>query len=186
MMYFCENPKTIENPIVTKGIPEMTHRDGTTIKNEWNAMAQKNPYYFSVAHKEFLDLDSINIDSYWASGKLNVENNLKKAQLHRTKSLDMLEIGCGCGRMTHTFAKLFRHVYAIDVSDVYIKMAKGYWGGLKNVDFIIGDGTNVNIPKLVPPGSGKIRHDLKHTDRAISPVRPYAAGWHCILRATPL
>jgi ubiquinone/menaquinone biosynthesis C-methylase UbiE len=47
------------------------------------------------------------------------------------------------GRMTHYFAKRFMHIYALDVSEEMIHNARGYWGKLMNVSFIVGNGSDL-------------------------------------------
>lgn len=44
----------------------------------------------------------------------------------------------------------------------------------------------VNLPKLVPNESGKIRHVGWHIDRVVSPVMPHGDEWHCTLPAIAL
>jgi len=42
----------------------------------------------------------------------------------------MLEVGCGAGRMTGSFASLFETVYALDISQEMIQVAKSESGAV--------------------------------------------------------
>jgi len=120
------------------------------MRKEWNILARKNPYYLTIAKEEFLDLENIEIDNYFTSGRENVDRLLKKVKLRNPKSMNMAEIGCGFGRMTHRFSEIFNHVYAIDVSDEFIKKATYHFHHLENVDFILGDGATL---QEIPTGT---------------------------------
>jgi ubiquinone/menaquinone biosynthesis C-methylase UbiE len=57
--------------------------------------------------------------------------------------LNVLEIGCGVGRMTRTLARLFGHVTAVDVSSKMIERATVNLRDLDNVSLIVGDGASL-------------------------------------------
>lgn len=59
--------------------------------------------------------------------------------------LTLLEIGCGAGRMSRALASRFKLVYAYDVSDRYIRIAKEN-SHLKNVVFRLND--SVSFPEI--------------------------------------
>jgi ubiquinone/menaquinone biosynthesis C-methylase UbiE len=46
--------------------------------------------------------------------------------------------------MTQAFARRFAKVWAFDVSSVMIEKAKAHWGHLKNVEFVLGNGQDLN------------------------------------------
>jgi SAM-dependent methyltransferase len=52
----------------------------------------------------------------------------------------MLEVGCGTGRMTRTFAKRFSRVFALDISVEMLKRAQTLNAELENVTWLHGDG----------------------------------------------
>jgi ubiquinone/menaquinone biosynthesis C-methylase UbiE len=53
-----------------------------------------------------------------------------------------LEIGCGAGRMPRALSTRFNLVYAYDVSDSYIQIAKNKNKQLSNIIFRANDGTS--------------------------------------------
>jgi len=56
----------------------------------------------------------------------------------------MLEIGCGIGRQTRGFSKMFAEVYGIDISGVMISKAKELNGHLKNVKMMKTNGLDLS------------------------------------------
>ena len=53
----------------------------------------------------------------------------------------MLEVGCGAGRMTGSFARRFVTVNALDISTTMQDFAKENLAEFRNIHWIIGDGT---------------------------------------------
>lgn len=109
------------------------------IQKQWDHLAQQNPFYSIASWDEFQKLEQVNLELFWRSGSEDVDRFIEKIGLVDTQHLDMLELGCGIGRMTHRFSELFRYVYAIDVSSEMLKLARKYWGHLRNVEFILGN-----------------------------------------------
>jgi SAM-dependent methyltransferase len=56
----------------------------------------------------------------------------------------MLELGCGAGRMTRSFASRFSHVYAFDISTEMLGHAKSLFPKASNVDWILGNGFDLS------------------------------------------
>jgi SAM-dependent methyltransferase len=56
---------------------------------------------------------------------------------------DVVEIGCGTGRMTEWFARDFRKVAALDVSPAMIEAARQRLGHLSNIRFHAGSGADL-------------------------------------------
>jgi SAM-dependent methyltransferase len=52
----------------------------------------------------------------------------------------MLEIGCGVGRVTRSFAKRFARVYALDVSEEMLQRARDLHPGYENITWLRGGG----------------------------------------------
>lgn len=113
------------------------------MQEEWNAMASRNPFFSITSWPDFEDEQQLNLDFFWKIGALHGKNLLDYLQLRDTEQMDMLEIGCGLGRMTHYFAQRFRKVDALDISEVMIERAKRYWQDLENVDFYTSSGADL-------------------------------------------
>ena len=114
--------------------------DGREMAREWDAIARRNPYYGVVSWPDFQDPTCIDEARFDESGRIQAVTFLRRLGLRDTASLEMVEIGCGLGRMTHEFARRFRLVYALDVSAEMIGRARARWGGLANVRFLVGSG----------------------------------------------
>jgi ubiquinone/menaquinone biosynthesis C-methylase UbiE len=61
--------------------------------------------------------------------------------------LQMLEVGCGIGRMTRMLARIFGHVTGVDVSDEMIRQARQNLSDLTNVTLEVGDGATLQSLK---------------------------------------
>lgn len=108
------------------------------MKREWNERAEKNAYHYVLTHREKWD-----DESFFKWGEIQTRAVIDK--FLKDKAFDpanktMLEIGCGAGRMTCHLASRFESVYAYDVSDRYIQIAREKNGQLDNVFFHVNDG----------------------------------------------
>ena len=108
------------------------------MREEWNERARKNTYhYVSTSRKDWDD------PAFFEWGEkqvtLFVDKFLELKSLIPAQMV-VLEIGCGAGRLTRAFARRFKRVYAYDVSDVYIALAKGKNSHLENTSFFTNDG----------------------------------------------
>ena len=56
----------------------------------------------------------------------------------------MLEVGCGAGRMTASFARRFASVYALDISEEMQNLAKQHLAEFQNIHWVLGDGTSLS------------------------------------------
>lgn len=113
------------------------------MKNQWDKMAKMNPFFSITSWPDFENGNNINLDFFWEIGKIHAQNLLSYARIDNTANMTMTEIGCGLGRMTHYFSQKFRKVYAIDISKEMIEKAKQYWKHLSNVEFLTGNGYNL-------------------------------------------
>lgn len=116
------------------------------MRQQWNEMASCNPFFSITSWPDFEDQNHLDINFFWKIGQIHSRNLLtyiKLNDLSKTSKLDMVEIGCGLGRMTHDFATRFNKVYALDISEKMIEGAKFHWGNLANVNFISSDGKSL-------------------------------------------
>src|SRR5207249_10893065 len=91
-------------------------RDRLRMCQEWDEIAQLNPFFGILSWPEFQDPACIDEQKFELSGKIQAENFLASIGMEETPHLKMLEIGCGLGRMTHRSAGLFNGLCAVDVS----------------------------------------------------------------------
>jgi ubiquinone/menaquinone biosynthesis C-methylase UbiE len=109
-----------------------------TMKSEWNKRAEKNAYHYVSTFREEWDNESF---YKWGETQTHaVIDRFLKDQSFDPIDKTVLEIGCGAGRMSRALASRFKIVYAYDVSDVYIQLAKANNSQIKNIIFRANDG----------------------------------------------
>lgn len=111
------------------------------MRRDWNERARKDAFHYIASWKD----DWIE-ENFFASGEADyrqfVESALAQLRLAPGESL-MAELGCGAGRMTRAFAKRFRSVTAIDISEEMQSRAKGYLKDSGNVRWVLADGVTL-------------------------------------------
>jgi len=114
------------------------------MKKEWDQRALKNAYHFVSTFREEWD-----DESFFRWGEVQTQAVIDK--FFKDLKIDpsdfiVLEIGCGAGRMSRALASRFKLVYAYDVSDRYIQIAKKKNSHLQNVVFHSNDG--LSFPEI--------------------------------------
>jgi ubiquinone/menaquinone biosynthesis C-methylase UbiE len=114
------------------------------MKKDWDTRALKNAYhYISSFRNEWDD------DSFFRWGEIQTQAVIDKFFLDLKidpAKLVILEIGCGAGRMSRALSSRFKFVYAYDVSDEYIKIAKKKNRNVQNIVFRSNDG--LSFPEI--------------------------------------
>lgn len=82
-------------------------------------------------------------DDFAASGRRETDVFLAHAGLVPDRSLTVLEIGCGIGRMTARLAEVYGRVIALDVSQVMLDQAEQALAGRDNVTYVLGSGSDL-------------------------------------------
>lgn len=106
----------------------------------WNERAEEDPFHY-VDNRE--KLGSPNEESFWAGGEQVVQQLFEDLGVALAGDEDVVEIGCGIGRLTRALARRARSVQAVDVSEVMIEKAREYNPQLANVRWIHGDGATL-------------------------------------------
>ncbi|MBD5503061.1 MAG: class I SAM-dependent methyltransferase [Lachnospiraceae bacterium] len=110
-------------------------------KRAWEKLGKEEPYFSVITHDEMKTeniTDQI-ISEFFLSGNANameIVNTLKRNGLENAENLDILELGCGCGRITKSLVQNFRHVNAVDISEGNLKIAKEHIDS-SNVEFFL-------------------------------------------------
>lgn len=110
-------------------------------KRTWEKLGKEEPY-FSVITQDEMKTENITdqiISQFFLSGNANtmeIVNSLKRNGLEHTEKLNILELGCGCGRITQSLVQNFRYVNAVDISEGNLKIAKEYVDS-SNVEFFL-------------------------------------------------
>jgi 2-polyprenyl-3-methyl-5-hydroxy-6-metoxy-1,4-benzoquinol methylase len=116
------------------------------MKESWEEKARVNAYHW---------VDSTEVDwdkeKYYQKGKTDVENyflsHLRSSGIseEKMKSMNVLDIGCGTGRLMRGMAPYFASVDGIDISDEMISKAKVDNAEIKNLSFHVGDGVSLDV-----------------------------------------
>ena len=109
-----------------------------SMRRDWNERARKDAFLYIASWK-----DNWDEESFFASGEADyqhlVEPVLSELAVNPAVS-SMAELGCGAGRMTRAFARQFRSVTAIDISEEMQSRAKKYLGEFTNIQWVLCDG----------------------------------------------
>jgi ubiquinone/menaquinone biosynthesis C-methylase UbiE len=152
----------------------------TRMRRDWDDRARKNAFHYIASWRGNWELES-----FLSSGEEDFERLV--APILRRNGLPatgeaMLELGCGAGRMTHSFARRFKHVYALDISPQMLQRAKKIHSDKSNIGWLLGNGANLACVKsnsldfvfsyLVLqhlPGEALIRRYLEELLRVLRP-----------------
>jgi SAM-dependent methyltransferase len=115
----------------------------SAMRQDWNERARKDAFYYVATWRQ-----DWTVETFLESGE---EEYLKLVQpvLHELQFVpegaSMLEVGCGAGRMTASFARRFATVYALDISEEMQNLAKKHLACFENIHWVLGDGTNLSV-----------------------------------------
>jgi ubiquinone/menaquinone biosynthesis C-methylase UbiE len=108
------------------------------MRRDWDERARRNAFHYIASWRD--DWDDV---SFFESGEQDylrfVHPVLQKLRFEPAAK-SMAELGCGAGRMTHSFASRFRTVCAVDISAEMQARAKCYLQSLSNIQWIVSDG----------------------------------------------
>jgi SAM-dependent methyltransferase len=111
------------------------------MSRDWDARARKNAFHYIASWRKEWDLES-----FIGSGEEDFERLvvpvLARCGLPATGK-SMLELGCGAGRMTASFAKRFERVYALDLSHEMLSRARRMHAEQKNILWLLNSGADL-------------------------------------------
>ncbi|MDE6567749.1 MAG: class I SAM-dependent methyltransferase [Lachnospiraceae bacterium] len=99
----------------------------------WGKLGEEEPYWSVLTSDEYKmeNLNSDVVENFYNSGRYDTScigvtliRNGRINNLNEMKNLDIVEIGCGCGRITKSLAENFRKVIAVDISKGNLEIAK--------------------------------------------------------------
>jgi SAM-dependent methyltransferase len=108
----------------------------------WDQKARENALFFV---DDRVDYDSPDVQAFWRGGEEALGYMLDATGLTIGPDEEIVDIGCGVGRMTRALAGRARHVYGVDVSSEMIARAKQSNPELENVDWLHGDGQSLSV-----------------------------------------
>lgn len=109
------------------------------MKRDWDYRAKENAKWFINTFKLHQS-----DEEFYATGMVDIErfvlNDPILSEGRDLKSLRILEIGCGIGRMTKHLAQIYGEVHGVDVSAEMIDLARARFRGSNNVFFYESNG----------------------------------------------
>ena len=113
-----------------------------SMRRDWDERARKNPYFYIASWRK--DWDE---ESFFRSGEEDYRR-LVSPVLERhefaPRGKTMLELGCGAGRMSRSFAAEFDRVLAIDVSAEMLNRARALNRDFENITWVQGNGSDMS------------------------------------------
>ena len=113
----------------------------STMRREWDERAKKDAFYYIASWQKSWDSGQ-----FFESGERDYQSLVAPAlsSLHfEPGDKAMLEIGCGIGRMTRSFARRFASVYALDVSIEMLRQGSALHSDGARVLWINGNGADL-------------------------------------------
>jgi SAM-dependent methyltransferase len=114
-------------------------REGA-MREFWDARAAEDAFYFVDNRLEYGRPDA---ERFWAGGAEVLDVMLPPLGVSVDPGDEIVEIGCGVGRVTRALAERGASVRAIDVSPAMLDRARALNPGLANVRWLLGDGRSL-------------------------------------------
>jgi len=111
------------------------------MRQDWNERARKDAFLYIASWK-----DNWSEESFFASGETDYQRLVEPVASwlgFTPAECAMAELGCGAGRMTRAFARRFRSVTAIDISEEMQARARSYLKDTGNVSWVLTDGASL-------------------------------------------
>lgn len=106
----------------------------------WDERAAEDAFFF-VDNR--LDYGAPDLDEFWAQGERDMAVLFDTVGMAMPDGADVVEIGCGVGRLTRVLARTAASVRALDVSPRMIELARQHNPELDRVTWIVGDGLSL-------------------------------------------
>jgi SAM-dependent methyltransferase len=113
---------------------------GKGMREFWDARAEENPLYFVDNRLDYRHPDAAR---FWVNAEGELDSVLDPVGARLGPRDEVVEIGCGVGRLTHVIAHRAARVRALDVSPRMLELAREYGAELTNVEWLLGDGTSL-------------------------------------------
>jgi len=106
----------------------------------WDDRARENAAYFVENRLDYADTD---LEQFWATGPGVVDGVLELLGHELRADDDVVELGCGLGRLTRVLASRTSSVRALDVSGEMVRRAGELNEGLEDVEWLVCDGRSL-------------------------------------------
>jgi SAM-dependent methyltransferase len=112
------------------------------MRRDWDERARRDAFLYIASWRK--DWDEV---SFFDSGEQDY-HRLVRPILHKLQfipaSKTMVELGCGAGRMTRSFAQRFQSVSAVDISAEMQSRAKGHLQSFSNIRWLLTNGETIS------------------------------------------
>lgn len=116
-------------------------RTENVMRRDWDDRARKNALYYIESSRTHWDTRA-----FFESGERDYGAFAEPALANFAfdpRGKTMVELGCGAGRMTRSFARRFARVCAVDISAEMLARGKDLLKDVANVDWVHGNGTSL-------------------------------------------
>ena len=113
----------------------------TGMQEFWDERAREDAFYFVDNRIQYKDPNAE--EQFWALGRDDLNGLLTSIEVSIDPEADVVEIGCGVGRLTRVIAESAKSVRALDVSAEMLAIARDKNAQLDNVEWIHGDGVSL-------------------------------------------
>ena len=121
----------------TIGLPAV---GDTGMRRFWDDRAREDAYFF-IDNR--LELGNPDTEQFWSGGETDLDKLLGTLGARLEPTDAVVEIGCGIGRLTRVIAGRTAKVWALDVSERMLELAREHNPGLGNVRWLLGDGATL-------------------------------------------
>jgi SAM-dependent methyltransferase len=103
----------------------------------WDRVAREDPYHF-VDNR--VKPGAPDLDAFWRGGEDVIDRLFAELRVELEGHEEVVEIGCGIGRLTRVLAGRAASVQALDISAEMLARARAHNSDAGNVNWIQGDG----------------------------------------------
>jgi SAM-dependent methyltransferase len=113
----------------------------TSMGEFWDERAREDAFYFVDNRIKYKD--PAEEQRFWEMGREDLDRLLGAVHVKLGPNDEVVEIGCGVGRLTRVIAERAGSVKALDVSSEMLAIARNENAALTNVEWIHGDGNSL-------------------------------------------
>ena len=117
--------------------------DATNLmRQDWDERARKDAFHYIASWRKDWDPET-----FFQSGEEDYQRLAASVFAKcrwEPEGKSMLELGCGAGRMTRSFAQRFSRVIAFDISTEMLRHAQALYPDAPNIVWTLGNGTDLS------------------------------------------
>jgi protein-L-isoaspartate O-methyltransferase len=115
------------------------------MQREWDERARENArFYVNTERQDWTDAE------FFESGERTVSEEILTDMINicqgkDPKTMRVLEIGCGAGRVTRALARIFGEVYGVDISGEMVRQARAALSDMPHVHILQNSGKDLDV-----------------------------------------